>query len=186
MALTKLNVARALTGATPVANGGTALTSGFVNGGGLTSASTWRLTTAFTGDASPIASDLEEVDTDGYGSIGSDMTQSSGIFTFPSTGIWYIKAQLGCSATGAIAYHTIAIHTTTNNSTYNSAADCNANFAHSSGTYHGSTSCDFIFDVTDTANCKVKFVVDNAASHSTKGNTDNNATYFHFMRLGDT
>ncbi len=31
MALTKLNVAKALTGATPVANGGTALTSGFNN-----------------------------------------------------------------------------------------------------------------------------------------------------------
>jgi len=36
MALIKLNVARALTGATPVANGGTNLTSGFVNGGVMT------------------------------------------------------------------------------------------------------------------------------------------------------
>ena len=32
MALTKLNAVRGITGATPVANGGTALTSGFVNG----------------------------------------------------------------------------------------------------------------------------------------------------------
>ena len=48
MAITKLNAARGLTGATPVANGGTALTSGFVNGGGLSSAQTFRLTTSFT------------------------------------------------------------------------------------------------------------------------------------------
>ena len=33
MALSKIDVANMLTGATPVANGGTALTSGFVNGG---------------------------------------------------------------------------------------------------------------------------------------------------------
>ncbi len=40
-----------VTGTLPVANGGTALTSGFVNGGGLTAGSQWRLTTSFTGDA---------------------------------------------------------------------------------------------------------------------------------------
>ena len=57
---------------------------------------------------------------------------------------------------------------------------------HSSGTYHGSASCDCILDVTNTTNCKVKFVVDNAASQSTKGNTGNNSTYFVFIRLGDT
>ena len=45
MALTRLglnqsiNLASNVTGALPVANGGTALTSGFVNGGGLTEAS---------------------------------------------------------------------------------------------------------------------------------------------------
>ena len=148
--------------------------------------SVWRLNTSFTGDANPIDANLEVVDTDGYGSLGSAMSESSGIFTFPSTGVWYIKAQLGCSSTGAIAYHTIAIHTTTDNSSYGSAADCNANFAHSSGTYHGSASCDCILDVTNTTNCKVKFVVDNAASQSTKGNTGNNSTYFVFIRLGDT
>ncbi len=43
MALSKIDVANMLTGATPVANGGTALTSGFVNGGGVTVADTWRV-----------------------------------------------------------------------------------------------------------------------------------------------
>ena len=56
-----------VTGALPVANGGTALTSGFANG--VTAASQWRLTTDFTNDAVPIASNLEAVDTDGFGVI---------------------------------------------------------------------------------------------------------------------
>ena len=82
MALSKIDVANMVTGAVPVANGGTALTSGIVNGGGLTMTDQWRLTSTFTGDANPIASNLEQVDTSGQGTLGSAMTESSGIFTF--------------------------------------------------------------------------------------------------------
>ena len=80
-----------LTGATPVANGGTALTSGFVNGGGLTMCNQWRISGDFTDDESPIANNLEQVDTDGYGKLGGDMTVSSGTWTFPATGIYLIQ-----------------------------------------------------------------------------------------------
>ena len=59
--------------------------------GGLTHASQWRLTTNFSNDAAPIASNLEEVDAPvGFGVLGSSMTESSGIFTFPVTGYWLI------------------------------------------------------------------------------------------------
>tara|TARA_R100001015_G_C4618420_1_gene174899 strand:- start:259 stop:831 length:573 start_codon:yes stop_codon:yes gene_type:complete len=153
---------------------------------GVTAVSQWRLSSSFTGDASPISSNLEEVDTDGYGSIGTDMTQSSGVFTFPSTGFWYIEFTVEASATGATAYHTGAIHTTTDNSSYGSASDCNCNFANSSGTYYGNASCRFLFDVTSTTNCKVKFVIDDAGSQTTIGNTGNTSTGMTFIRLGDT
>ena len=53
-------------------------------GGAITAASQWRLTTSFTGEADTMDSNLEEVDTDGGGVIGTSMTESSGIFTFPS------------------------------------------------------------------------------------------------------
>ena len=88
MALSKIDVANMLTGATPVANGGTALTSGFVNG--INASSQWRLTSTGTGDLEPIASNWELSDTTGYASLGSNMTESSGVFTFPSTGFWLI------------------------------------------------------------------------------------------------
>ena len=46
--------------------------------GGLTAASQWRLTTQFTNDAEPIASNLEQADAPvGFGVLGSSMTQSS-------------------------------------------------------------------------------------------------------------
>ena len=87
MALSKIDVANMLTGATPVANGGTALTSGFTNGfTGM--ANQWRITADFTGAGNPIAANWELADTAGYGSLGSNMTQSSGVFTFPATGMY--------------------------------------------------------------------------------------------------
>ena len=63
------------------------LDASLVGGGGITMAQQWRLTSDITGDANPISSNLEIVDTDGYGGIGSNMTESSGVFSFPSTGI---------------------------------------------------------------------------------------------------
>ena len=64
MALSKIDVANMLTGATPVANGGTALTSGFVNGvSGLgAEVDSWRISSDFTNAASPITT-WERVDT---------------------------------------------------------------------------------------------------------------------------
>ena len=42
------------------------------------------------GDAA-ITSNFERVDNATFSKIGTGMTESSGIFTFPSTGIWFIK-----------------------------------------------------------------------------------------------
>jgi len=105
MALSKIDIANMVTGATPVANGGTGLTSGTTNQflkftgsttlasaaeSGLTEADHWRVTSSFTGSATPITSNWERSDTAGFGYLGTGLTESSGIFTFPSTGIYII------------------------------------------------------------------------------------------------
>jgi hypothetical protein len=64
--------------------------SGVTNNLGITEADQWRLNTSFSGDATPIASNLERADNASFGYIGTGMSQSSGIFTFPSTGIYKI------------------------------------------------------------------------------------------------
>ena len=60
---------------------------------GITEADSWRLTTNFSGDATPIASNLERDDYYGSGLLGTGMTESSGVFTFPSTGIYLVVFQ---------------------------------------------------------------------------------------------
>ena len=46
---------------------------------------------------------------------------------------------------------------------------------------------DFIFDITNTSNDRVRFRVSSqAGSNRTIGNTDSNETWVSFIRLGDT
>jgi hypothetical protein len=194
MALTRLggnqsiNLASNVTGTLPVANGGTALTSGFVNGGGLTTASQWRLSSSATGDLEPIASNWEINDNTGYASLGSNMTESSGIFTFPSTGIYLITFVCVWNLNGSSRWAEAQIRTTTNNSTYASANETYNHITQSeSSTTYSSATGHIIFDVTDTAQCKVQFRSRvNNDSTSTYGSSTVQSTGASFIRLGDT
>ena len=157
-------------------------------GGGITAASQWRLTTAFTGAATPIASNLEEVDTDGYGTLGSSMTESSGIFTFPSTGYWLIEFTGEFYYSGDSRYNQVKIQTTTDDSSYDDAAISTDGIVQAeSAATSAHTFASFLFDVTSTTNCKVRFSVDESdASVTCTGNTGKNETHMTFIRLGDT
>jgi len=152
---------------------------------GITSASQFRLTTSFDGDATPIASNLAEVNNDGYGRIGTAVSQSSGIFTFPSTGVWLIIFLVGASEDGTVNYHTGCIDTTVNNSSYSSASCCDQNWS-SSGAAYSSAECSFIFDVTNTTTHKVRFTIDSAGTSTTEGSGAVVSTGMTFIRLGDT
>ena len=185
MALSKIDVANMLTGATPVANGGTALTSGFTNG--ITEADMYRVNTHFTGDAEPIASNWERPDTGNFEKIGTGVSQSSGIFTFPSTGIYHIKFGATFYINGDNSYGNVRIATTTDNSSYVIVAD---GFDGSKGigdhTYCNSVT-EYIFDVENVTTHKVRFhtrVANDSAT--TSASTSDNEVYVTFIRLGDT
>jgi len=149
---------------------------------GITVADQWRLTTTTNdGTNADITSNWERVDTAGAGFIGSAMAESSGVFTFPSTGMylvatsWYIIASSDGSAT-------IRTQVTQNNSSYVDASIANA---HSSG--NSTCPSNYIVDVTDTSNVKVKFRTTSFASGtSIYGETSITYTGVWFIRLGDT
>jgi hypothetical protein len=157
---------------------------------GITEADQWRLTTSFTDDASPISTNLERVDTDGFSVLGTGMTQSSGIFTFPSTGYYLISFNVTASTPstpGSVPYHSIEIQTTTDNLNYSSAATSLQQMVYVSPyTSYGSGHCQFFFDVTSTANCKVRFRINAFGATTTEGDSTENLTYMTFVRLGDT
>jgi hypothetical protein len=183
--LPAINLTTGVTGTLPVANGGTNLSSGFANG--ITEADQFRLTANLTGTNGVISANLERIDTAGQGTLGTGMTQSSGIFTFPSTGIWLVMFSGSSSNDTAADNMTIALEVTTNNSTYTTIALTSDSSGGIAQDQLGSLICSSLIDVTSTANVKVRFQTSSFAAGSTlNGDTTLNWATFTFIRLGDT
>ena len=159
-----------------------------IKGGGVTEIDQWRLTTDFDG-SSYLTSNLERVDTAPQGYLGTGMSQSSGVFTFPSTGHWFVKFNINYfgNSDGDIRQAGGTIDATTNNSSYAQLAEgfngCNNHGAN----YSMCTEISTILDITDTANQKVKFQVYTTTSGATcSGDSANNRTFMTFFKFADT
>ena len=74
---------------------GNATVTGSATGfGGVTEADQWRITSDFSTAAGDITANWERADTSlNSGTKGTGMTESSGVFTFPSTGWWLVLFQ---------------------------------------------------------------------------------------------
>ena len=136
----------------------------YIKGGGITEADQWRLTTnqsiSSTADQL-ITANLERVDTAPQGYLaGSGMSQSSGVFTFPSTGIWLVRSNIQYMVTNqANRYAQTFIHGTTDNfsSVDNKLTENGTNIPAISGANYIDVSGQTLVDCTDTSNIKVKF-----------------------------
>jgi len=156
--------------------------------GGLTEADSWRLTTSFTGDADPVIN-WERDDTDANGLLGTGMSESSGIWTFPSTGYWMVHFNARQYLQGEDRGVNLMIYVTTDNSTYNLATKGSAFVSQTSGdnTMVGQIHVAKLMDVTSTSLVKVKFTVDTTnALTTTQSDTAINCTYVMFTKLADT
>ena len=157
---------------------------------GITMADQWRLNTdlSFSTSETPISANLERVDTTGQGTLGTGMTESSGVFSFPSTGIYLVASHFVFFKNGDTRFITNAIEVTTNNSTYTRVALTygNLNAFDSNNIYTMSTTSSLV-DVTDTSNVKVRFIQRQQGTGATlDGSGSQNNTHFTFIRLGDT
>ena len=173
----------------PNTTGTMALTSD-ISAGGLTEADSWRLTTNFTGDATPIASNLERDDARGNGLLGTGMTESSGVFTFPSTGIYLVVFQatfVNASSVSADNGLTPVINVSTDGGSSFATAARRYVFGSGSSNFYTLSEVFKIVDVTDTSQVKVRFDIQNNANNFTvEGHSDINTTAMYFMKLGDT
>ena len=155
---------------------------------GITQASQWRLTSAATGAQNPISANLEEVDTDSYTRIGSAMTESSGVFTFPVTGIWRIDGQfLFVIENTSSRFGGADVQVTTDNGSAWSMASTSNGSMYSSGASYANVYFTHQFDVTNVSTHKVRFTtwVDNGSTYI-NGSSTATMTGFTFTRLGDT
>jgi hypothetical protein len=163
-----------------------------LSGVGITEFDYWRLTSTLTMSASintwtDITANWGRVTSgDGQGVIGTGLTDTSGIFSFPSTGYWKINCYflINTAVSAGFSFY-ISMLTTTNDSSYSDASQIEGTTVDQ---YDTTTLAQtFHFDVTDTSNDKFKFAYYAGAQNNwiTGGNTLN-TTGFSAIRYGDT
>jgi len=158
-----------------------------IKGGGITNAQQWRITASQSnmdiGDH--ITNNWEQADSYGYGGIGSAMSQSQGIFTFPLTGTWLVQFTINGNDSTSQLYIGGLITATTNNSTYNTVAQGNSNIT--SGAQYFTHTINHMFNVSSTSTHKVRFAISGQNDGmAVSGNTNRTDTGAVFIRLGDS
>ena len=136
---------------------------------GITSANKFYLSANVSADASPITG--WEKDTP---SIGDDVTVSGGVFTFPSTGIWFYTFTGIVQGTDNFYQFNFDINGTRFEILYSECSESDA------------VSKSGIIDITNTATQTFNIDFVNVNSLSLKGGTSSFPTTLNFIRLGDT
>ena len=163
-----------------------------VPGGGITYASQWVSEDDFdpssdgvigTVGGENLAARTEAAGS--FGVIGDPMTESSGVFTFPATGVWYVSFHVGLYGSGSDTAITFNIDTTTDAFASNSSSVgilWMSKIANDMVT--GMTSA--IITIDNVSNNKVRFKHAGLAANITIAGAGGNNTWMEFIRLGDT
>ena len=168
-----------LSGALPAISGAnlTGITAG------ITEVDNWRIPTTYSTSGDAVVTSWERNDSN-FEVIGSGMTESSGIFTFPSTGKYLIMASLNANATNVQYIGIVIKYTENDGSSFTTRAQ---NFDSAAGTnYFVSVNTQTIFDVVNTSTHKVRFHTNVQGSTTIEGVSTAQRSGFTFIRLGDT
>ena len=156
---------------------------------GIIMADQWRRTaTLNTNNAENfITTDWNRVSGGGFGTLGTGMSESGGIFTFPSTGIYLVTWQAYAETSSTSGVNAVNIYITTNNSSYtNSASSLFSMEYDMSGYNYGNGHCSAMIDVTSVSDVKVKFRVYSSGSVAWDISSSSNRNCATFLRIGDT
>ena len=120
------------------------------------------------------------------GELGSGLTESSGVFSFPSTGIYYVRGWFRILKDGDSRYNNLGLQVTLDNGTYNDLSLGTGFVKQISG---GNTTAvvhvDALIDVTNTSNVKMRFQFNTDAAITINGAAYSMSGMIAF-RLGDT
>ena len=161
---------------------------------GITEYDQWQLVNSTSpGTNGDLSDTWSRFDHAGATYIGTGMSVSSGVFTFPSTGKWEVSFTARIANTNADDQTNVLTKFTSDNSTYSTVVIVGEGSG--AGTAGRGTGTSIILlDITDTSNCKVKFGVDSSSANTYIFGSSNPSdtttgypqTYAIFKRIGDT
>ena len=179
----KLPQADGSSGQAMVTDGSGALSFASMSVAGITMMDQWRITNDNNKtNGQVIDSNWERTDTF-FAQIGTGMSESSGIFTFPQTGIYLLMGQ--SQMYGSASYAGFSIQASSNSgSNYSSVTEGYQNMSTVGGYHH--ITLHGIVDVTNASTFRVRMEAVNNASTQYSGSTCYLRNGLTFIRIGDT
>ena len=169
-----------------IQNSGTA--TGFP--AGLSNADYWNKTTdqSVSGSTNTLLTGWSQQTARGGagGELGSGLTESSGLFSFPTTGIWYVSSWFRTLRNGSTRYMNLFLEVTLDNSNYNTLSMGSGQMNYSSSDGVSQVDASALIDCTDTSNVKFKFTFTPDNTTTVEGDGSYTQSGFIAMRLGDT
>ncbi len=159
---------------------------------GITFYETMRLTSSVSTSGGDINGTFESTDTGNPAKkliSSTGMSASSGIFTFPATGMYFIMGRMRFFADLDLTYANMTIRTSTDNFSSNDveAAEGFASWGkHEGSNNYEMIAVDYIFDCENTSTHKFKMRAGGTSTITLGNSTNLNSTYVTVVRLGDT
>jgi len=147
----------------------------------------WRVAVTFTGSQEPIASDWEQNDSYGFAPVGASMSESSGVFTFPVTGVWAVRFYYYFWADGAVENASKGVIQTSTDGgvSWDDNSRCTGSM-HATYSVQQHCTTETIFNVLDTASELVRFEAESLdGTNKSSGNTNINYTHAVFEWIGN-
>ena len=156
--------------------------STFATTNGITVVDQWYMDTSFSGNGDITSNWTSTMPYTGYGVIGSAVTESSGIFTFPSTGIWKVSHDTNVQFdAGDFIIQIIYNFSTDSGSSYDAQDAPLVGLGSVTTLTRMQHSFSAIYDVTNASTTRFKMSTSSISADSTIG-----AIFLTFTRLGDT
>ena len=149
---------------------------------GVTMANSWNCSSGFNYQAQ---TDITSWSEDTAGKVGTGMSQSSGIFTFPSTGIYRVRFSQSSYNIGAAEVRYVGAYIRLSTNSGGSYSILREQYGHINNDNSCTTTVvtSNYLDVTDTSTTRIKFSV--AAENNSTLNGGYYGTFVEFIKLGD-
>ena len=153
--------------------------------GGITMYDEWRRSTNGSGTGT-ITNDWERNDSSWFAQLGTGMTQSSGVFTFPSTGIYIVHYHVMGYRNGDSPFFGANLYVSTDSGSNWTTVVYSRNSNNADGDAYATAYGHSSIDVTNASTYRVKLVIDTAGTWTWRGNTTFNESFMTFMKAGET
>ena len=171
-----------LTGALPAISG--ANLTGITQG--VTELDSWRITSNFSNYGNnDITANWERNDNQ-FEKIGTGLTESSGVFSFPSTGKYVILYNGQATGNGDRYVGIVGYVSGNGGSSYTQLSEAYGSAYNSGAATYANFSLVDSVDVTDISQFKVKFLASSSGTCTYSGDTHSNRNGFIAFKVGET